>query len=378
MATTKISLVHLIMNKRAIEKSVVLFLLRAFSTYFTEEKNAERIFLIMKKKCLILFLTILTASSLVVGCGKEKEEPVAETKAIEEKAEEIDEEPVETVEEAQKEEIEEEAAKTGVYSFKGLNKIGVIADFASVKNMPDEIGEIVGNLNEDDEIEITGVCNSTGWYRFNFEDGEAYINPKYVDFKDLDESEEKPEENKGELIEEEVIDDRPNLTGADDSFAGADVAITGANEIEYTGVLNDLYPQTPIMYQGEPSYEQSVIVRTNNYRAQLNFSQLEYDEALSKIALERCNDMIQNNYFSHYKNDEAVVFTLGDMYGVFVSGENIGHFSDRNEDIGIAMTEMWYESPVHKEVMTDPTFTKIGVAMVKSPSNEWYGCQLFR
>ena len=50
----------------------------------------------------------------------------------------------------------------------------------NVRDLPDTSGNKLGSLSINDEITITGQCNETGWYRFEYNGSVAYVSNKYV------------------------------------------------------------------------------------------------------------------------------------------------------------------------------------------------------
>lgn len=45
----------------------------------------------------------------------------------------------------------------------------------NVRDLPNESGSIVGSLEKNEAIDVTGKCDQTGWYRIAFAGGEAYV-----------------------------------------------------------------------------------------------------------------------------------------------------------------------------------------------------------
>lgn len=144
--------------------------------------------------------------------------------------------------------------------------------------------------------------------------------------------------------------------------------------------------KTPIAYGNNASAAQGIIAITNQYRQEVGLGGLSENSTLDAIALDRANDMIQNGYFDHYKNGEAMAYVLGDEYGVYVRGENIVRFSngysaDYNGtstiDPGTVASVLWRNSPGHYANMVKSDYSKIGVAMVQAPDGIWYGVQIF-
>lgn len=144
--------------------------------------------------------------------------------------------------------------------------------------------------------------------------------------------------------------------------------------------------KTPIAYGNNASAGQGIIAITNQYRQEVGLGGLSENSTLDAIALDRANDMIQNGYFDHYKNGEAMAYVLGDEYGVYVRGENIVRFSNgysadyngtSTTEPGTVASVLWRNSPGHYANMVKSDYSKIGVAMVQAPDGIWYGVQIF-
>ena len=50
----------------------------------------------------------------------------------------------------------------------------------NVRSKPDKNGEVLGYLQKDDEVQVTGQCNETGWYRIEFKGKIGYASNKYL------------------------------------------------------------------------------------------------------------------------------------------------------------------------------------------------------
>ena len=127
--------------------------------------------------------------------------------------------------------------------------------------------------------------------------------------------------------------------------------------------------KTPIAYGNNASAAQGIIAITNQYRQEVGLGGLSENSTLDAIALDRANDMIQNGYFDHYKNGEAMAYVLGDEYGVYVRGENIVRFSNgysadyngtSTTDPGTVASVLWRNSPGHYANMVKSDYSKIG------------------
>ena len=161
----------------------------------------------MHKRLLIILTTITLSTALLVGCGNKQEEIPQAT--IEESAPEQTEEettpPTEIAEptpEATTEPVEEATTETettkpmetaepepteeptpepqAIYTYTDMSATMYAQQTVNVRNLPDTSGNKLGSLSTNDEIKISGQCNETGWYMFEYNDSVAFVSNKYV------------------------------------------------------------------------------------------------------------------------------------------------------------------------------------------------------
>ena len=109
------------------------------------------------------------------------EEPSEEVATETEKAEvtpETTTEPEATAESEQEETPATESASQ--YTYTDMTATMYAQQTVNVRDLPDTKGNKLGGLSTNDEITITGQCNETGWYRFDYNGSVAYISDKYV------------------------------------------------------------------------------------------------------------------------------------------------------------------------------------------------------
>lgn len=165
----------------------------------------------MKKRFLGLLLSVMLIS-VCVGCGAESTtteptETATETTTEEsttEQAEEATATPEETAEptpETKEETSEETTAETEPetteiaepeqaetpttepvtqYTYTDMSATMFAQQTVNVRDLPDTTGNKVGSLSTNDEIAISGQCNETGWYMFEYNDSVAFVSNKYV------------------------------------------------------------------------------------------------------------------------------------------------------------------------------------------------------
>ena len=161
----------------------------------------------MHKGLPTIFATITLSTALLVGCGnKQAETPqvtteesapeqmeeetttpteIAEQKsevnmeAVEEETAEAEiTEPTETVE---PEPTEEPTPETqAIYTYTDMSAKMYVQQTVNIRDLPDTQGNKVGSLSTNDEITISGQCNETSWYRFEYNGNVAFVSNKYV------------------------------------------------------------------------------------------------------------------------------------------------------------------------------------------------------
>lgn len=182
----------------------------------------------MKKQLLGLLLGVLLIFGCV-GCGEEnttteptktatetitEESTIEQTKeatatteettaptpeATEEPSEEATTEPeTEPTEIAEPEPTEEPTPETepqAIYTYTDMSATMYAQQTVNVRDLPDTNGNKVGSLSTNDEIAISGQCNETSWYRFEYNGSVAYVSNKYVDENKVEVQQQAPADN---------------------------------------------------------------------------------------------------------------------------------------------------------------------------------------
>ena len=66
------------------------------------------------------------------------------------------------------------------YTYTDMSATMYALQTVNVRDLPDTNGNKLGSLSINEEITITGQCNETSWYRFEYNGGVAYVSDKYV------------------------------------------------------------------------------------------------------------------------------------------------------------------------------------------------------
>lgn len=66
------------------------------------------------------------------------------------------------------------------YTFTDLSQTMYATTSVNVRNLPSADGDKLGALYYNQEVIVTGKCNETGWYRIEYNSGNAYVSDSYV------------------------------------------------------------------------------------------------------------------------------------------------------------------------------------------------------
>ena len=71
------------------------------------------------------------------------------------------------------------AADAG-YTYSELSKTMYAKSAVNVRDLPSTDGKKIGSLKASQEIAVTGKCDQTGWYRFDWNNTTGYVSDKYI------------------------------------------------------------------------------------------------------------------------------------------------------------------------------------------------------
>lgn len=75
--------------------------------------------------------------------------------------------------------VESTTVSTG-YTYSELNQTMYAKSAVNVRDLPSTDGKKIGNLKASQEITVTGKCDQTGWYRFEWNNTTGYVSDKYI------------------------------------------------------------------------------------------------------------------------------------------------------------------------------------------------------
>lgn len=126
-------------------------------------------------------------------------------------------------------------------------------------------------------------------------------------------------------------------------------------------------PQLPATPAGLTDSEARLFEMLNSARIDNGVRPVEIDMKLVEAARAKARDLVEKNYFSHtsptYGSVSQLLKTFGIRYQRY--GENLAKAGDVNK----AHLLLLYSTSGHREIMLNPDFTKVGVAVV--PKGNW-------
>lgn len=75
--------------------------------------------------------------------------------------------------------VEPTAVSTG-YTYSELSQTMYVKSAVNVRDLPSTDGKKIGSLKASQEITVTGKCDQTGWYRFDWNNTTGYVSDKYI------------------------------------------------------------------------------------------------------------------------------------------------------------------------------------------------------
>lgn len=232
--------------------------------------------------------------------------------------------------------VETTAVSTG-YTYSELNQTMYAKSAVNVRDLPSTDGKKIGSLKASQEITVTGKCDQTGWYRFDWNNTTGYVSDKYI-------VSEKPAVNT--VASTGSNNTAGNTAAATQQNTAAPVATPAPAQTTTTGTTN-----TSEEYFDRAMAEQ-VFAMVNAERSAAGIPELTWSEDLYNIAMERC-----------YENDGHAGVRPG-------TGENCqtGAFGDDNAN-ATTIHQNWKNSQGHYDNYMNTMYGTGAVAILRMPGN---------
>lgn len=293
---------------------------------------------------------ILCAALMLTACGSKEttsnETASTETTSVEstemtttEAAVEPTEAPTETPAESPApaveptaEPVETTAVSTG-YTYSELSQTMYAKSAVNVRDLPSTDGKKIGSLKASQEITVTGKCDQTGWYRFDWNNTTGYVSDKYI-------------------VSEKPVSNVAANTGSN-STAGNTTAATQQNTT--APAVTPAPAQTTTTSDSEPYFDRAmaeqVFALVNNDRVANGLNALAWNEDMYNIAVQRCYEGV-----------------AGDIHGMMRSGTSENRVAGPLDDSGAqGIYQSWHDSPGHRNNYLNATYTSGAVAIYAIP-----------
>ena len=219
----------------------------------------------------------------------------------------------------------------------------VLIKSAVVRSGPSTDFDKLGTIQADTVIEITGASEN-GWFRFEFESNDGFINQKF-------------------FVEKEKYDEELAVNNEDNNQNDNNETVNDSNNNE-TVNNND-------NNNNSNSLSAQIVAICNDYRAAEGLDPLLEDPELDALAEIRADEIII--YFEHERPDGSDCFTVMKDYKCTLCGENIAAGQGDPKDV----VEAWMNSPGHRANIMNKDFKKIGVGYSEGGEYGKYWAQLF-
>lgn len=213
------------------------------------------------------------------------------------------------------------AADTG-YTYSEVSQTMYAKSAVNVRDLPSTDGKKIGSLKASQEIAVTGKCDQTGWYRFNWNGTTGYVSDKYI-------VSEKPVSNSN----------AGNSTAVTQQNTAAPAATPAPAQTTTNTTANSSEP-----YFDRAMAEQ-IFALVNADRVANGLNALEWSEDDYNIAMQRCCEDDGHN----------------SMRGGTSENYAFGYTSAQDAYQG------WHDSTGHRNNYLNATYTKSAVAARFTP-----------
>lgn len=249
--------------------------------------------------------------------------------------------------------VETTAISTG-YTYSELNQTMYAKSAVNVRDLPSTDGKKIGSLKASQEITVTGKCDQTGWYRFDWNNTTGYVSDKYI-------VSEKPAVNT--VATNTTTAGNSNTAGnqyasntGTDEFGISDAVIenfmkshgegdTGNTTTGNTSTTNDYFDRAAA---------EQIFAMVNAERTAAGIPALTWSEDMYNIAMQRC-----------YEDDVHAGVRAG-------TTEN---YTTGNGSDAAAIHQKWHDSEGHRNTYMRAEYT-YGAVAVRLISANLGGMQL--
>ena len=178
--------------------------------------------------------------------------------------------------------VEPTAVSTG-YTYSELNQTMYAKSAVNVRDLPSTDGKKIGSLKASQEITVTGKCDQTGWYRFDWNNTTGYVSDKYI-------VSEKPAVNTvASTGSNNTAGNQYASNTVDDTFGITEEQIENFMKTHGDGATGNTTTTTSKDAYFDRAMAEQVFAMVNAERSAAGIPELTWSEDLYNLAVERCN-----------------------------------------------------------------------------------------
>lgn len=280
-----------------------------------------------------------------------------------------------------------ESKESSIFAKGTIEKVRVIKSSSFVRAGFSEKYPVVAQLTKGDVLNVVGEFND--WFAVQLDNNyvgavaagdvtpviveETQPNNPQNDFPKNDNylkppvaKDEKDIEGEPDIDDEPNIDETPKgiIPGSEDKLSEEDLDVGDDNNTN-----NSQLPSGDFA-----GMEEEMLALINSERAKNSLSPLVMDSQVRQVARMKSQDMVDNDYFSHYSPTYGSPFDMMDEFGIkyVAAGENIAG----NSTVEKAHTALM-NSAGHRKNILNSQFTHIGIGIKKSDKYGYVFTQMF-
>ena len=178
--------------------------------------------------------------------------------------------------------VEPTAVSTG-YTYSELNQTMYAKSAVNVRDLPSTDGKKIGSLKASQEITVTGKCDQTGWYRFDWNGTTGYVSDKYI-------VSEKPAVNTvASTGSNSTAGNQYASNTVDDTFGITEQQIENFMKTHGDGATGNTTTTANTSAYFDRAMAEQVFAMVNAERSAAGIPELTWSEDLYNLAVERCN-----------------------------------------------------------------------------------------
>lgn len=233
------------------------------------------------------------------------------------------------------------AADTG-YTYSEFNQTMYAKSAVNIRDLPSTDGKKIGSLKASQEITITGKCDQTGWYRFDWNNTTGYVSDKYI-------VSEKPVSNiTANTGNNNTAGNQYASNTIDDTFGITEEQIENFMKTHGDGATGNTTTTTSKDAYFDRAMAEQVFAMVNAERSEAGIPELTWSEDLYNLAVERCN-----------ADDEHAGATTAENYQAGQPAEVSASF----------IHQKWHDSQGHYNNYMDSRHVAGAVAIKRIPLN---------